>query len=156
MMSNLSADSNIKQPRLLKAGEVAQRSGVAVSTLHFYESKGLIGSLRTSGNQRRYTPGVLRYIGIIKVAQRAGIPLDEVKQALGDYDPMVRVSVEQWRKVASRWRNDLDNRIQKLQRLRDEMDGCIGCGCLSLEDCPLRNPEDRLASQGSGARLLES
>ncbi|BAW24017.1 redox-sensitive transcriptional activator SoxR [Pseudomonas putida] len=155
-MSEPSAESIAKLPRLLSVGEVARRSGVAVSTLHFYESKGLISSLRTGGNQRRYTPGVLRYIGIIKVAQRAGIPLDEVKQALGDYDPMLRVGAEQWREVASRWRNDLNERIQKLQRLRDAMDSCIGCGCLSLEDCPLRNPEDRLASQGPGARLLES
>lgn len=141
--------------RLLSVGEVAKRSGVAVSTIHFYESKGLISSIRTQGNQRRYTPGVLRYIAIIKVAQRAGVPLDEVKAALGDYQPMVRVTATQWKSVASRWRRDLDDRIAKLQQLRDDLGGCIGCGCLSLKDCPLRNPEDKLARLGPGPHFPE-
>ncbi|VFR54310.1 Redox-sensitive transcriptional activator SoxR [plant metagenome] len=141
--------------RQLSVGEVANRSGVAVSTIHFYESKGLISSVRTQGNQRRYTPGVLRYIAIIKIAQRAGVPLDEVKAALGEYEPMVRVTAAQWKAVASRWRRDLDDRIAKLQRLRDDMAGCIGWGCLSLKDCPLRNPEDKLAELGPGPHFPE-
>jgi MerR family redox-sensitive transcriptional activator SoxR len=142
-------------PRYLSVGEVALRSGVAVSTLHFYESKGLISSVRTEGNQRRFTPGVLRYIAIVKVAQRAGIALEEVRQALGEYRPEVRVTAAQWRAVASRWRRAMDERILQLQRLRDELDSCIGCGCLSLKDCPLRNPGDALAQQGPGPRILE-
>jgi MerR family redox-sensitive transcriptional activator SoxR len=142
-------------PRRLSVGEVAQRAGVAVSTVHFYETKGLISSVRNVGNQRRYTPDVLRYIAVIKVAQRAGIPLDEIQQVLGPYQPGQKVSAAQWQIAASRWRAALDDRITKLQRLRDEMTGCIGCGCLSLKDCPLRNPNDVLGQQGSGPRLLE-
>ena len=123
-----------KLPRikaLLTPGEVAKRSGVAVSALHFYESKGLITSIRNSGNQRRYKRDVLRYVAIIKIAQRIGIPL------------------------SSQWREELDRRIHTLVALRDELDGCIGCGCLSRSDCPLRNPGDRLGEEGTGARLLE-
>lgn len=141
--------------RRLSVGEVAERSGVAVSTLHFYESKGLISSVRNTGNQRRYTPDVLRYIAIIKVAQRAGIPLDEIQAALGPYAPGQKVTAAQWKVVASKWRSALDERIERLQRLRDEMTGCIGCGCLSLKDCPLRNPGDVLGQQGPGPQLLE-
>lgn len=154
-MSDSQMVGEAELPRMLSVGEVAKRSGVAVSTIHFYESKGLISSIRTQGNQRRYTPGILRYIAIIKVAQRAGIPLDEIQNALGEYQPRVKVTAEQWRSVASRWRLDLDERITRLQRLRDEMDQCIGCGCLSLTDCPLRNPSDELAQEGPGPRLLE-
>jgi MerR family redox-sensitive transcriptional activator SoxR len=145
----------VELPRMLSVGDVAKRSGVAVSTIHFYESKGLISSIRTQGNQRRYTPGILRYIAIIKVAQRAGIPLDEIQEALGDYQPLVRVTAAQWRSVASRWRLNLDDRINRLQRLRDELDRCIGCGCLSLTECPLRNPNDELVQEGPGPHLLE-
>jgi MerR family redox-sensitive transcriptional activator SoxR len=141
--------------RRLSVGEVAQRSGVAVSTLHFYETKGLISSVRNSGNQRRYTPDVLRYIAVIKVAQRAGIPLDEIQEALGPYEPGQRLTAAQWKVVASKWRANLDVRITRLQRLRDEMTSCIGCGCLSMKDCPLRNPEDVLGQEGPGARILE-
>lgn len=154
-MSKVAEGKDAGLPRLLSVGEVSKRTGVAVSALHFYESKGLISSIRTPGNQRRYTPGVMRYIAIIKVAQRAGIPLDEVHEALGDYQPLVRVSTDQWKVVASRWRQSLNDRITKLQRLRDELDSCIGCGCLSLTDCPLRNPNDELAQKGPGAYLLE-
>lgn len=148
-------EPKVDPTRFLSVGEVAARSGVAVSTVHFYESRGLIGSIRTPGNQRRYTPGVLRYIAVIKVAQRAGVPLDEVREALGDYRPEVRVTAAQWRSVASRWRASLEDRIARLQRLRDELDQCIGCGCLSLKDCPLRNPQDSLAAQGPGPQILE-
>lgn len=141
--------------RMLTVGEVAKRSGVAVSTLHFYESKGLIKSIRTNGNQRRYPLSVLRYIGIIKVAQKVGISLDEIKKALSVYPIGSKLTAEQWAELSTCWRNDLDERIQKLTRLRDEMDWCIGCGCLSLEQCRLRNPEDILAELGSGPRILE-
>lgn len=141
--------------RTLTVGEVAQRSGVAVSTIHFYESKGLITSTRSAGNQRRYSALVLRYIGIIKVAQRTGIALEDIREALGRYPPGSKLTAAQWQALSSQWRVDLDDRIQRLTRLRDELDSCIGCGCLSLTDCPLRNPEDVLGQQGPGPQILE-
>ena len=147
--------NRIDTSRRLTVGEVSQRSGLPVSTIHFYESKGLIQSERTSGNQRRYSPAILRYLAIVKVAQRAGLSLDEVLDALGQYPPGVHLTAAHWRRVASRWREDLDDRITQLMRLRDELGGCIGCGCLSLKECPLRNPGDILAGQGPGARILE-
>ncbi|NJA87671.1 redox-sensitive transcriptional activator SoxR [Rhodocyclus tenuis] len=142
-------------PPLLPIGVIARRSGVAVSTIHFYESRGLITSVRTEGNQRRYAPVVLRYIAVIKVAQRTGIPLEEIREALRRYLPGSKLSAAQWKTLASEWRDDLDERIKRLTRLRDELNQCIGCGCLSLEDCPLRNPGDSLGSKGPGARILE-
>ncbi|TCK06966.1 redox-sensitive transcriptional activator SoxR [Marinobacterium mangrovicola] len=142
-------------PRELSVGEVSQRSGVAVSAIHFYESKGLIISKRNNGNQRRYTPSVLRYLAIVKVAQRAGIPLDEIKETLGSYEYGVKISLEHWKQASSRWSEILNSRIETLRRLRDELDGCIGCGCLSLDDCPLKNPDDVLGDDASGPVLLE-
>lgn len=141
--------------RRLTVGQVAQRSGLPVSTIHFYESKGLILSERTAGNQRRFPPMILRYLAIVKVAQRAGMSLDDVRVALGQYKPGVQLTAKEWHRVASKWRSELDDRIAQLTRLRDELGGCIGCGCLSLKDCPLRNPGDVLASEGPGARILE-
>lgn len=140
--------------QLLSVGEVAARSGVAVSTLHFYEAKGLIGSLRSHGNQRRYPRGVLRRVAIIKVAQRTGIPLGVIKRAL-DTLPAGRPVGEDWRRLAAEWKADLDQRISKLVALRDQLNDCIGCGCLSLDSCPLRNSQDRLGAEGSGPRLIE-
>ena len=147
--------NRIDTSRRLTVGEVSQRSGLPVSTIHFYESKGLIQSERTSGNQRRYSPAILRYLAIVKDAPRAGLLLDVVLDALGQYQPGVQRTAAHWRRVASRWREDLDDRITQLMRLRDELGGCIGCGCLSLKECPLRNPGDILAGQGPGARILE-
>ncbi|OKH88851.1 redox-sensitive transcriptional activator SoxR [Thalassospira sp. TSL5-1] len=141
---------------VLSVGEVAARTGVAVSAIHFYERQGLIHSIRTQGNQRRFNRGVLRRIGIIKVAQRTGIPLNEIREALSclplDRPPTAR----DWRHLSSRWRDDLNTRIEQLTRLRDQLGACIGCGCLSLSDCPLRNPDDYLARDGAGARFLEA
>ncbi|NER59649.1 redox-sensitive transcriptional activator SoxR [Pseudomonas sp. MAFF212428] len=130
--------------RSLTVGEVARRSGVPVSTLHFYEAKGLIASTRNAGNQRRFPSLVLRTIAIIKVAQRTGIPLEEIKRALGRYPPNSKLTAAQWGEMSSAWREDLNARIRTLQALRDSLDNCIGCGCLSLDDCPLRNPGDAL------------
>jgi len=141
--------------RLLTVGEVAHRAGVPVSTVHFYESRGLITSTRNAGNQRRFSSVVLRYIAIIKVAQRSGIPLEEIRRALGRFPPGSKLTPAQWRTLSSAWRASLDERIQRLTRLRDELNRCIGCGCLSLTDCPLRNPGDVLGEAGAGARILE-
>ena len=135
--------------------EVAKRSGVAVSALHFYESKGLITSIRNSGNQRRYKRDALRYVAIIKIAQRIGIPLATIGEAFGVLLEGHTLSAKEWKQLSSQWREELDRRIHTLVALRDELDGCIGCGCLSRSDCPLRNPGDRLGEEGTGARLLE-
>lgn len=139
----------------LSVGELAKRAGVAVSTLHFYEAKGLIHSLRTEGNQRRYPRGVLRRVAVIKVAQRTGMPLTEIKQALSALPDDRAPSQQNWQDMSAAWREDLDARIRRLTQLRDQLDGCIGCGCLSLTACPLRNPDDSLAVQGPGPRLLD-
>lgn len=140
--------------KLLGVGEVAQRSGVAVSTLHFYESKGLIQSSRNTGNQRRYHRSVLRRIAIIRIAQRAGISLAMIKEHL-DTLPQSKITAEEWRVLSFEWHVMLNDRINTLLQLRDQMEGCIGCGCLSLEECPLRNPDDVAAEQGPGAQLLK-
>ena len=139
----------------LTVGEVAARSGVAVSALHFYESKGLIKAVRNAGNQRRYPREVLRRVAIIKVAQRLGMPLASIGAALRTLPEGRTPTAADWRKLSAAWRAELDERIARLSKLRDELDGCIGCGCLSVESCPLRNPYDALAKQGSGARLLD-
>ena len=139
---------------VLSVGEVAARSGVAVSTLHFYEKKGLIEGWRTSGNQRRYPRGVLRRVAIVKIAQRAGIPLQVIKQALATIPPDHSPNAKDWARFVSSWREMLDERITSLTQLRDQLTSCIGCGCMSLKSCPLRNPGDRLGRDGAGARLL--
>lgn len=142
-------------PRELTVGEVARRSGIAVSTLHFYETKGLIESSRNRGNQRRYPRSILRRVAVIKVAQRTGIPLGEIAEALSVLPHDRPVTAQDWRKLSATWRRQLDERIARLTKLRDQLDGCIGCGCLSTRDCPLRNPQDVLGTEGPGARLLE-
>ncbi|MEW6645544.1 MAG: redox-sensitive transcriptional activator SoxR [Pseudomonadota bacterium] len=143
-----------KPARELSVGEVAMRSGVAVSTLHFYESKGLIASRRTAGNQRRYDRGILRRVAIIRIAQRAGIPLADVKKAFAAIPPDRTPNARDWAKAMAAWAATLAARIEALTQLRDQLNGCIGCGCLSLKDCPLRNPDDRLAAEGAGPRIL--
>jgi MerR family redox-sensitive transcriptional activator SoxR len=138
----------------LSVGEAAERSGVPVSTLHFYESKGLIHSTRNAGNQRRFARSELRRIAIIKVAQRAGIPLAEIRDALATLPANRTVSARDWERLSKRWKAELDDRIARLEALRDQLGDCIGCGCLSLSSCPLRNPMDVLGEEGPGPRLL--
>ncbi|HEY7052533.1 MAG TPA: redox-sensitive transcriptional activator SoxR [Mycobacterium sp.] len=139
---------------VLTPGELAQRSGVAISALHFYEREGLIVSHRTSGNQRRYTRDTLRRVAFIRMSQRLGIPLAKVGRALATL-PTNRVPTSKdWARLSAGWRQDLDDRIVHLQRLRDNLADCIGCGCLSLRSCALFNPGDVLASQGPGAVRL--
>ena len=137
-------------PGILTVGELARRGGVSVSALHFWEREGLIHGWRIAGNQRRYERATLRRVAIIKVAQAVGIPLAEVKARL---DALPRGKAG-WARLAADWRGDLDRRIALLTRLRDRLDGCIGCGCLSVDECPLRNPEDRVAAAGAGPRHL--
>ncbi|ROM62375.1 redox-sensitive transcriptional activator SoxR [Pseudomonas brassicacearum] len=139
----------------LTVGQVAARSGVAVTALHFYESKGLIKSTRNQGNQRRYPREVLRRVALIKVAQRLGISLAEIGEALKTLPDNRAPTAADWQILSARWSRELDARIQQLMALRDRLNGCIGCGCLSMEACPLRNYGDVLGEQGPGAHLLD-
>jgi MerR family redox-sensitive transcriptional activator SoxR len=139
----------------LTVGEVAARSGVAVSAIHFYESKGLIKSRRNQGNQRRYPREVLRRVAVIKVAQRVGIPLASIREALMTLPEGRTPTAADWGALSAKWKAELNDRITKLTRLRTQLNRCIGCGCLSLKDCPLRNPWDELSEQGPGPRLLD-
>jgi MerR family redox-sensitive transcriptional activator SoxR len=141
--------------RNLTVGEVAARSGVAVSAIHFYESKSLISSSRSRGNQRRYPREVLRRLAVIKVAQRIGIPLASISGALRTLPNARTPTATDWANLSAAWEAELNDRIEKLTRLRDNLSGCIGCGCLSLRVCPLRNPADRLARRGPGPQLLD-
>ena len=138
----------------LSVGDVARRSGVAVSALHFYEAKGLIQSDRTSGNQRRYDRTVLRRIAVIRVAQDLGLSLTRIADALSTLPADAAPGRGDWTRLSAQWRGEIDDRIARLQQLRDGLTNCIGCGCLSTGHCPLRNPDDRLAAEGSGPRLL--
>jgi MerR family transcriptional regulator, redox-sensitive transcriptional activator SoxR len=148
---------NSREERLreLSVGEVAKRSGLPVSTLHFYEAKGLIRSQRSAGNQRRYAREVLRRVAVIKVAQRTGIPLARIRAALSELPEGRTPTAADWARLSAAWKVDLDDRITRLTRLRDQLGDCIGCGCLSIETCPLRNPRDELSAQGPGPRLLD-
>lgn len=138
----------------LTPGELAERAGVAVSALHFYEREGLISSRRTSGNQRRYGRGTLRRVAFIRMSQRLGIPLARVRDALATLPEDRIPTSKDWAKLSAGWRADLDDRILHLQRLRDNLAECIGCGCLSLKSCQLTNPGDVLAQSGPGAARL--
>jgi MerR family redox-sensitive transcriptional activator SoxR len=140
--------------QLLAIGEVADRTGVAPSALRFYEAEGLISSTRTSGGQRRYDRDVLRRIAFIRVAQRVGLGLDEIRRSL-DSLPRGRTPTKaDWARCSRTWRPVLDEQIAVLTRLRDQLTECIGCGCLSLKSCALYNPDDRASRLGAGARYL--
>lgn len=139
---------------MLSIGELSERSGVAPSALRYYERLGLIQSERTSGNQRRYAPAQLRRVAFIRIAARIGVPLDEIRSAL-DSLPRGRTPTRaDWERLSRRWRTRLDERIAFLERLRDDLTGCIGCGCLSLKTCRIYNPDDALALEGPGPRRL--
>ena len=135
-------------------GRVAKRCGVNVSTLHFYEQKGLIHSTRNSGNQRRYEADVLRRVSVIKDAQKMGISLGSIKTAFASLPGERTPTMEDWQNLSSGWQAELDARIACLERLRDSLTGCIGCGCLSMKNCPIYNENDKLAEEGPGPVLL--
>ncbi|MDA2808397.1 redox-sensitive transcriptional activator SoxR [Nocardiopsis suaedae] len=138
----------------LTVGQVAERSGVAVSALHYYEREGLIRSRRTAGNQRRYARDTLRRLAFIKVSQRVGIPLARIRTALESLPDERTPTADDWARLSQCWRSELDARIDQLLRLRDDLTECIGCGCLSLSRCVLSNPRDELAEEGPGPRRL--
>lgn len=147
--------SNIKSKYKLSVGEVAKRSGVTVSALHYYEEEGLILCSRTAGNQRRYARDVLRRLGVIKAAQAVGIPLKDIKDALSTLPKNRTPTAKDWAQLANGWKDDLNDRIERLVLLRERLSGCIGCGCLSVEACPLFNPDDEQSELGAGPQLLE-
>ncbi|GAA2668264.1 redox-sensitive transcriptional activator SoxR [Streptomyces lunalinharesii] len=138
----------------LSVGQLSARSGAAVSALHFYETKGLISSTRTAGNQRRYTRETLRRVAFVRAAQRVGIPLAVIRDALAELPDERTPNRADWARLSEVWRSELDERINQLLELRDRLTDCIGCGCLSMEKCALSNPYDNLGEQGPGARRL--
>ena len=139
---------------MLTIGQVADRTGVAISALRFYEEQGFITAERSSGNQRRYHRSVIRVVSVIKAGQAVGIKLSAIREAL-DQLPGGRVpNKNDWARMSRAWRGELDKRIERLEELRDELGGCIGCGCLSLRSCAIFNPDDVAAARGSGPRFL--
>ncbi|MEU5052224.1 redox-sensitive transcriptional activator SoxR [Streptomyces sp. NPDC021096] len=137
----------------LTVGQLSARSGAAVSALHFYETKGLINSRRTAGNQRRYDRDALRRVAFIRAAQRVGIPLATIRDALAELPDERTPNRADWARLSEVWRVELDQRIQQLNALRDRLEDCIGCGCLSLDKCALSNPDDRFGTLGTGSIL---
>jgi MerR family transcriptional regulator, redox-sensitive transcriptional activator SoxR len=140
----------------LSIGEVSKRGGVAPSALRFYERQGLIEAARTDGNQRRYDRAVLRRIAFIQAGRAAGVTLAEIRRALDGLPRSRTPSRKDWERLSNKWRDDLDARIETLQALRDRLTTCIGCGCLSIDQCDLLNPDDEAAERGAGAHFLQT
>jgi MerR family redox-sensitive transcriptional activator SoxR len=138
----------------LTIGELSARSGVAPSALRYYERVGLIRAVRTGGNQRRYERAELRRVAFIRISQQVGVSLEEIREALASLPESRTPTKADWAALSARWRGRLDERIAFLERLRDDLTGCIGCGCLSLKRCRLSNTDDQLAAEGPGPRLL--
>ncbi len=136
-------------------GQLAERSGVATSAIRFYESKGLIASERTTGNQRRYAKSTLRRVAFVRTAQRVGLSLEEIGDALSTLPGNRTPTKADWHRLSKTWRPRLDEQIRRIELLRERLDGCIGCGCLSLRSCALINPGDAMAAYGPGAVRLE-
>ena len=143
-------------PESLSIGQVAQRSGVSHTALRFYEDSGLITAERTAGNQRKYPRSVLRRLAFIRTAQRVGLSLDAIRDALATLPDGRTPTKADWARLSNSWRAELDARIDAMQRLRDRLDSCIGCGCLSLRSCGLHNADDQLAAFGPGAPRLRA
>ena len=142
--------------KLLTISQFAERSGTSTSALRYYERRGLISSTRTSGNQRRYQRSQLRRVAFIRTAQTVGLTLEEVVEALAELPEERTPSKADWAKLSRHWHDRLSSRIQLMERLRDDLSGCIGCGCLSLTACRLSNRDDELATTGNGPRILLS
>jgi MerR family redox-sensitive transcriptional activator SoxR len=138
----------------LTIGQLSTRSGVAPSALRYYERLGLIRAERTGGNQRRYARTELRRVAFVRISQQVGVSLEEIKEALDSLPSSRTPTPDDWAALSRTWRDRLDKRIRLLGKLRDDLDGCIGCGCLSLQRCTLNNPDDSLGTEGPGARLM--
>jgi MerR family redox-sensitive transcriptional activator SoxR len=141
--------------RYLTSGQLADRSGVATSALRYYERRGLISSERSAGNQRRYPQPMLRKVAFIRSAQRVGLTLEEIEEALATLPEGRTPTKADWARLSRSWRPRIEAQIERLERLRDKLDGCIGCGCLSLRTCALNNPGDEVADRGPGAVFLQ-
>ncbi|MFN9573678.1 MAG: redox-sensitive transcriptional activator SoxR [Betaproteobacteria bacterium] len=139
---------------LLTIAELSARSGVAPSALRYYESLGLLGAVRTAGNQRRYARSALRRVAVIRAARSMGVPLTQIAAAFAALPDGREPTAADWDRMSRRWHADLSHRVAVLTRLRDDLGACIGCGCLSLQRCRLLNPGDRAASLGDGPRYL--
>jgi MerR family redox-sensitive transcriptional activator SoxR len=135
-------------------GELAARSGVATSALRFYEQRGLIQAERTTGNQRRYARSQLRRVAFIRAAQRVGLSIEEIRDAMSTLPDNRTPTKSDWARLSRHWQDRLDAQIRELERLKTKLTGCIGCGCLSLRRCALSNPDDVMADQGPGAAYL--
>ena len=144
----------MKDSDLLTIGEVAERSGFATSALRYYEREGLITATRTDGGQRRFERTVLRRLAFIRAARNIGLGLEDVRGALAQLPAARTPTPRDWTKLSRGWRTRLDEQIAALEQLRDGLDACIGCGCLSLQRCRLSNPQDMAASSGPGAAYL--
>ena len=144
----------MSEEAVLSVGQVAKRCGMNVSAIHFYEQKGLISCWRNQGNQRRYSRDVIRRISLIKAAQQLGISLDEINIAFASLPDGRTATKQDWADLSNAWKQTLTQRIAKMQKLKDSLEGCIGCGCLSMQNCPLYNPDDILGEQGPGPVLL--
>lgn len=140
---------------LLTIGQLAERAGVATSAIRFYESRGLVHSTRTTGNQRRYEQSMLRRVAFIRAAQRVGLSLEEVADALSTLPDSRTPTKADWHRISREWKPRLDEQIRRIQLLKERLDSCIGCGCLSMRSCALMNPGDVAAEHGKGAVLLE-
>ena len=141
-------------PALLTIGELARRTGLTVSAIRFYEARGLVGAIRTAGNQRRFLRSDIRRLSFALIAQRCGLTLSEIEREMASLPHGRAPNKADWQSISERLRATLDERIALLERTRDRLDGCIGCGCLSLETCALYNPGDRAGLAGPGPRFL--
>ena len=139
---------------LLTIGELSARAGLPPATLRYYEEIGLISSTRSAGRHRRYPRWTLRRLAVVAAGQRVGLPLARIRESLADLPSDRAPNSAEWAALSASWRSHIDARIAELTTLRDDLDGCVGCGCLSLDRCPLYNPGDEAATEGPGARLL--
>ncbi|MXO50054.1 redox-sensitive transcriptional activator SoxR [Erythrobacter gaetbuli] len=144
----------MKANDLLTIGELARRTGLSVSAIRFYEDKGLVAALRTSGNQRRFLRGDIRRLSFILIAQRLGLSLAEIEQAMASLPQGRTPNAPDWKKISRTVRERIEAQIAALEKVREDLDGCIGCGCLSLKKCALYNADDRWGESGSGPRVL--
>ncbi len=144
----------LKPSDLIPIGEIARRTGLSVSAIRFYEERGLIEPVRTGGNQRRFLRSDIRRLSFILIAQRLGLSLTEIEEQLASLPQGRTPDTRDWEAISLTIRATIEERIAELTRTRDRLDGCIGCGCLSLQHCAIWNPQDRLASEGPGPRKL--
>lgn len=143
-----------KAKDMLAIGDVAERTGLAISAIRFYEAKGLIKPLRNGGGQRRFPRSDIRRLSFIMIAQQLGLSIVEIKQALGGLPEGRTPTARDWVKISKGIQQQVKQQISALEKMRDTLDGCIGCGCLSLKNCALYNPDDNIHSKGAGPRIL--